>query len=65
MNDLKLILDGIKKGDKNGGPTELAKILTNSLIGCSGFNKKDLINLFQIFQGQYTKIVLSIGIQIL
>lgn len=43
MNDLKLILDGIKKGDKNGGPTELAKILTNSLIGCNGFNKKDLI----------------------
>ena len=42
MNDLKLILDGIKKGDKNGGPTELAKILTNSLIASNGFNKKDL-----------------------
>ena len=43
MNDLKLILDGIKKGDKNGGPTELAKILTNSMIASNGFNKKDLI----------------------
>ena len=47
MDGLKLILDGIKEGDKNGGPTELAKILTNSLIECNGFNKKDLIRRYQ------------------
>ena len=43
MNELKLILDGYKKGDKNGGPTELAKILTDSLVACDNFNKNDLI----------------------
>ena len=43
MDSLKLILDGIREGDKNGGPTELAKILTSSLIESNGFNKNDLI----------------------
>ena len=43
MSDLKIILDGFKKGDKNGGPTELAKILTDSLIDCNNFNKEDLV----------------------
>ena len=43
MDGSKLILDGIREGDKNGGPTELAKILTKSLIESNGFNKKDLI----------------------
>ena len=33
MNDLKLILDGIKKGDKNGGPTELAKRSEERRVG--------------------------------
>lgn len=47
MDGLKLILDGIKKGDKNGGPTELAKILIESLIACNGFNKKDLKKRYQ------------------
>ena len=47
MDGLKLILNGFKKGDKNGGPTELAKILTHSLIASNGFNKKDLINRYQ------------------
>ena len=44
MSHLKLILDGIKQGDKNGGPTELAKILSDSLLACEGFDKKDLIS---------------------
>ena len=37
-----LILKGYINGDKNGGPTELAKILSKSLIACSGFDKNDL-----------------------
>ena len=44
MGHLKLILDGMKQGDKNGGPTELAKILSDSLLACEGFDKKDLIS---------------------
>ena len=43
MNNTKIILDGYKIGDKNGGPTELAKILSNSLVSCNGFNKNDLV----------------------
>ena len=43
MNNTKIILDGYKIGDKNGGPTELAKILSNSLLACNGFNKNDLV----------------------
>jgi ADP-ribosylglycohydrolase len=43
MNNTKIILDGYKRGDKNGGPTELAKILSNSLLASNGFNKNDLV----------------------
>ena len=43
LSNIKLILDGIKTGDKNGGPTELAKILSQSLIVCNGFNHADLV----------------------
>ena len=43
LGNIKLILDGIKTGDKNGGPTELAKILSQSLIACNGFNHSDLV----------------------
>ena len=39
----KFILNGYISGDKNGGPTELAKILSESLIDCNGFNKSDLV----------------------
>ena len=38
-----VILKGYIDGDKNGGPTELAKILSKSLITCNGFNKNDLV----------------------
>ena len=41
MNEL--ILKGYISGDKNGGPTELAKILSESLINCNGFNQNDLV----------------------
>ena len=44
MDQLKLIIDGMRLGDKNGGPTELAKILSKSLIASNGFNKEDLIS---------------------
>ena len=44
MDQLKLIFDGMRLGDKNGGPTELAKILSKSLIASDGFNKEDLIS---------------------
>ena len=37
-----VILKGYIDGDKNGGPTELAKILSKSLITSNGFNKNDL-----------------------
>ena len=47
MDGLKLILDGFAKGDKNGGPSELAKILSNSLTTSNGFNKKDLTSRYQ------------------
>ena len=43
MNNTKIILNGFKAGDKNGGPTELAKILSDSLIACDGFNQSDLV----------------------
>ena len=39
----KSILNGFKAGDKNGGPTELAKILSASLIACNSFNQSDLV----------------------
>ena len=39
----KAIEIGFQRGDKNGGPTELAKILSNSLVACNGFNKSDLV----------------------
>lgn len=42
----KLILQGYKSGDKNGGPTELAKILSESLIACNKFDKNDLVERF-------------------
>ena len=44
MDQLKLIFDGMRLGDKNGGPTELATILSKSLIASDGFNKEDLIS---------------------
>ena len=45
MNDkIKLILDRVKKGDQNGGPYELSKILAKSLQANNGFNKDDLIH---------------------
>ena len=36
------ILNGYKAGDKNGGPTELAKILYESLSSCNGYNQMTL-----------------------
>ena len=39
----KAIEIGFQRGDKNGGPTELAKILSDSLKACNGFNKSDLV----------------------
>ena len=36
-----IILEGIKTGDQNGGPSELSKILNSSLIACNGFNKNN------------------------
>ena len=41
--NIRLILNGFRAGDKNGGPTELAKILSQSLIACNGFNQSDLV----------------------
>ncbi len=41
-NYTQLILKGIKKGDQIGGPTELAKILTDSLTANKRFNEQDL-----------------------
>ena len=43
MKHIPLILNGYKLGDKNGGPTELAKILSQSLIFHNGFNKSDIV----------------------
>jgi len=39
-----MILNGYIQGDKNGGPTELAKILYKSLLASNGFKKRDLVN---------------------
>ena len=44
MTNKEIILEGYKLGDKNEGPTELAKILFKSLEANNGFNKTDLIN---------------------
>ena len=41
-NEIKLILEGVKKGDQIGGPYELSKILAKSLQANNGFNKDDL-----------------------
>ena len=41
--NIRLILNGFRAGDKNGGPTELAKIISQSLIACDGFNQSDLV----------------------
>jgi len=41
--DNNIILNGIRMGDKIGGPYQLSKILNESLTSCGGFNKKDLI----------------------
>ena len=40
---LKVIEKGYLQGDKNGGPTRLAKILSESLSVCNGFDKNDLV----------------------
>jgi len=43
MNDYtNLIIEGIQIGDQIGGPTELAKILTDSLIVNKRFDEQDL-----------------------
>jgi len=45
MNERKhsrLIMLGLKKGDQIGGPFELAKIFSESLISNNGFKKEDL-----------------------
>ena len=44
MNNIDIILDGYVQGDKNGGPTELAKILHKSLLASDGFKISDLVN---------------------
>ena len=44
MQKIKIILNGYFQGDKNGGPTELAKILYKSLLASNGFKKSDLVN---------------------
>ena len=44
MNNIDKILNGYLEGDKNGGPTELAKILHKSLLASDGFKKSDLVN---------------------
>ena len=41
-NQIKLILEGVKKGDQIGGHYELSKILVKSLQANDGFNKDDL-----------------------
>ena len=43
MNDYtNLIIEGIQIGDQIGGPTELAKILTDSLSANKRFDEQDL-----------------------
>ena len=44
MNNIDKILNGYVEGDKNGGPTELAKILHKSLLASDGFKISDLVN---------------------
>ena len=44
MNNINIILNGYVQGDKNGGPTELAKILHKSLLASDGFKISDLVN---------------------
>ena len=43
-SEIKLILEGVKKGDQIGGPYELSRILAKSLQENDGFNKDDLIH---------------------
>ena len=41
-----IILQGIKAGDKNGGPYQLSKILNSSLVTYNSFNKNVLISVW-------------------
>ena len=40
--NFNLILEGLTKGDQIGGPTQLAKILCESIKSCKSFDKDDL-----------------------
>ena len=40
--NFNLILKGLSKGDQIGGPTQLAKILCESIKSCKSFDKDDL-----------------------
>ena len=40
--NFNLILEGLSKGDQIGGPTQLAKILCESIKSCKSFDKDDL-----------------------
>ncbi len=53
MNKIQIILDGYDQGDKNGGPTELAKILHESLLASDGFKKSDLVNRYYHWWNTY------------
>ena len=44
MFNFDIILNGYFQGDKNGGPTELARILQKSLSTSNGFKKNDLVD---------------------
>ena len=44
MINFDIILNGYLQGDKNGGPTELARILQKSLSTSNGFKKNDLVD---------------------
>ena len=39
---MSAILDGIARGDQNGGPTALARIVSESVTACGGFDVSDL-----------------------
>ena len=43
----KLIFNGYKSGDKNGG-SELAKILSQSLSSCNGYNQSDIVRRYLV-----------------
>ena len=44
MSNIDTILNGYLLGDKNGGPTKLAKIRYKSLSTSNAFKKSDLVN---------------------